>query len=313
MSTTKQHRPHRASTGQPVQKISKEERKLRKEERKLREALEKAIASKFSCYAGYLHLRFGQDPLQPDKKTNPGYAPTFEQVTLFPGRMAEMSQTVDLTGKERPNKPWLDGLPRLVFVSDMGDALSAGVSFDYLQSEVVDVATSPAGSQHIWLWLTKRPARMAEFARWLAGKGIAWPRNLVPMTSAIDQRMAKGIDHLRKIPAAVRGLSIEPLLEPVELDLDGVGWVIVGGESGSYARPFDLAWARDIARQCREAGCAFFMKQLGAKPVENGQPLKLKDAHGADWAEWPEELRIREMPEAFRSLTETENTVEHAA
>lgn len=306
MSTTKQHRQHRASTGQPVQKISKEEHKQRKE-------LEKAISAQFSCYAGILHLRHGKDPLKPDKHTNKGYAPTFEQVTRFPGRMAVMSRKWDLTGKDRPEKPWLDGLPRLVFVSDMGDALSAGVPFEYLHDEIVNVAMSPKGSRHVWLWLTKRPARMAEFARWLANKGIAWPQNLVPMTSAIDQRMAKGINHLRKIPAAVRGLSVEPLLEPVELNLEGVHWVIVGGESGSYARPFDLAWARDIARQCREAGCAFFMKQLGSRPVENGQPLKLKDAHGADWSEWNEDLRVREMPDAFRSLTGLQNREANAA
>jgi protein gp37 len=278
--------------------------KLRKmNDRKLRNGIEKAIASKFSCYASVLHLRHGKDPLQPDKNTNKGYAPTFEQVTCFPGRMAKMARMKDLTGKTRQEKPWLGDLPRLAFVSDMGDALSAGVPFEYLQEEIVQVAASPKGSRHVWQWLTKRPARMAEFARWLGKQGIAWPRNLVPMASVIDGRMAKGIQQLRKIPAAARGLSVEPLLEPVELNLDGYDWVIVGGESGSYARPFELAWARDIARQCREAGCAFFMKQLGAKPLENGRPLKLVDKHGADWDEWPEDLRVREMPEAFRSLT----------
>ena len=67
--------------------------------------------------------------------------------------------------------------------------------------------------------------------------------------------------------------------------------------------PFDLAWARDILRQCREAGVACFVKQMGAKPFENGAPLKLADPHGGDWSEWAKDLRVREMPGAFQTLT----------
>ncbi len=95
---------------------------------------------------------------------------------------------------------------------------------------------------------------------------------------------------------------MEPLWESVELPLEGIDWVICGGESGSAANPFDLAWARELREQCREAEVAFFVKQLGSNPVEDGEPLKLKDGHGGDWNEWPDDLRIRELPGAFRSM-----------
>ncbi len=276
-----------------------------------------AIERRFSCYAGHLHCNKGTDATKPEKKTNKGYAPTFEQVTCFPGRMAKMAKRPNLAGKPRPSrvetrkgksrvvpaKPWLDSLPRLVFVSDMGDALSSCVDFDYLKSEIIDVVSSPEGQQHFWLWLSKRPSRMAAFALWLRDEhGIAWPDNLIAMTSVIDQRMAGAADKLREVPAKVRGLSVEPLVEPVEIDLAGIDWLIVGGESGKHARPFDLAWARGLRDQCREEGVAFFCKQLGRRPVENGREIRLRDGHGGDWSEWPDDLRVREMPGAFRAM-----------
>lgn len=79
----------------------------------------------------------------------------------------------------------------------------------------------------------------------------------------------------------------------------GIQWVIVGGESGHGARPFDLAWARTIRDQCREAGVAFFMKQLGSKPVENGKPYPISDSKGEVMADWPADLRIQEFPDAL--------------
>lgn len=294
----------------------------RKEVARAEAELKAAIERPFVCYAGVLHCHKGLDATKPDKRVNRGYAPTFERVTRFPGRMAKMAKRPDLAGLPRPStagktragkpkvvpgKPWLDGLPRLVFVSDMGDALSGCIDFGYLKSEIVDAVLSPEGMPHRWLWLTKRPARMAAFARWLdAEHGIAWPDNLVAMTSVIDQRMAGAVDKLREVPAKVRGLSVEPLIEPVQIDLTGIDWLIVGGESGKHARPFDLAWARDLRDQCREEGVAFFCKQLGRRPVENGLALKLRDGHGGDWSEWPADLRVREMPAAFGSPVGTE-------
>src|SRR5690242_4986762 len=119
------------------------------------------------CYAGLDHER--------KAGRNPGYAPTFEEVTRFPGRMKKAAAWRSLAGMARLDKPWLDGLPRLIFVSDMSDALSLAVSFEYLEDEVISTVESAAGRQHRWLWLTKRPARMREFSSWLQRP---WPPNL---------------------------------------------------------------------------------------------------------------------------------------
>ncbi len=175
--------------------------------------------SRKSCYAGSLHVRFGG--------VTPGYAPSFEQVTLFPGRMAEAARWSDLIGKNRPDKPWLNGLPRLIFVSDMSDALSAAVPFEYLAAEVIANVTSDLGRRHQWLWLTKRPERMAKFAQSL---NHLWPSNLWAGTSVTSQATANRIDGLMKVgdKDTIRFLSVEPQAESVDLTpwLPKIDWVI---------------------------------------------------------------------------------------
>ena len=178
-----------------------------------------------SCYAGSLHIRFGG--------VTPGYAPTFSEVTLFPGRMAAATRWADLTGRVRPDKPWLSGMPRLIFVSDMSDALSATVPFGYLADEVIANVTSDLGKRHQWLWLTKRPIRMAKFCQSLTQR---WPDNLWAGTSITCQATAKRITALLKVgdKGTIRFLSVEPQIEALDLTewLPNVSWVIQGGESG---------------------------------------------------------------------------------
>jgi len=244
-----------------------------------------------TCYAGNLHvLRGGR----------PGYAPTFKQVTLFPGRMAEAARWKDLLNSVREDKPWLDGLPRLIFVSDMGDSLSKAVSFEYLEAEIISAVVSPEGSRHQWLWLTKRPERMAKFSKVLHAKGIEWPTNLWAGTSVTKQVTVSRVSHLLKVGGAdtIRFLSVEPQREKIDLSawLPKLDWVIQGGESGRHATPFNIEWASDMLGQCRSVGVPFFLKQLGAHVFDSGQRLRLKDGHGGDWAEWPIEVRVREMP-----------------
>lgn len=182
-----------------------------------------------------------------------------------------------------------------------------------------------------WLLLTKRAKVMANMARWEMGWEGAWPANVWAGCTVESQAMAnERIPHLLQVPARVRFLSCEPLLESVQLEtipanlpssarrdiwdyfnaLAGHGsdpqvgpgdaviyprlsWVICGGESGHHARPFDLAWARSLRDQCKEAGVPFFMKQVGANPVGCS---RTKDKAGADPAEWPEDLRVQEFP-----------------
>jgi protein gp37 len=215
--------------------------------------------------------------------------------------MAQAAMELSLLGKTRKDKPWLNYLPRLIFVSDMADALSEEIDFDFLKAEIVDVVASNAGRRHIWLWLTKMPRRMAEFARWLKNeKGVGWPPNLVAMTTVTSKKTEIRAKQLLDVPAKIRGLSIEPLWEEVTIPVEGIDWCIVGGQSGPSSKPFDLAWVKSLERQCKASGTALFVKQLGAKPVRLSG--KLKDKHGGDWNEWPREFRIREAPAGFRSL-----------
>ena len=178
-----------------------------------------------------------------------------------------------------------------------------------------------------WLLLTKRPEAIAR----LVG-GWPWPANIWLGTTVEDQRRAdERIPVLLDTPAAVRFLSCEPLLGPLDLGrfmgwratadvmlgrhpvafdaaglprAGGVDWLIVGGESGPRARPFDLAWARSIRDQGDAAGVPVFIKQLGRRPhhgVDHQEPsgvlpLVLRDSHGGDPEEWPEDLRVRLFP-----------------
>jgi protein gp37 len=149
--------------------------------------------------------------------------------------------------------------------------------------------------------------------------GGAWPLDNVWLGVSVEdqQRADERIPLLLETPAAVRFVSAEPLLERVDIgawlqppcdccdDTPGIHWVIVGGESGPCARPFDLAWARHIVEQCRNAGVACFVKQLGAEPQQDGASARrhgsleaMRNRKGGDPAEWPADLRVREFPEA---------------
>lgn len=245
-----------------------------------------------SCYAGILHTRFGGH--------TKGYAPSFEQVTEFPGRMAQASSWSDLRGKSRPNKPWLNGLPRLIFVSDMSDALSLSVSFEYLRDEIIENVVSPKGQRHCWLWLTKRPDRMAKFSTWLAEQGILFPSNLWAGTSITDQKSTSRIKHLLKVgdTRTIRFLSVEPQVEPLDLKhwIPQIDWLLHGGESGHGARIFHIEWAIELIDQCKKHGTPYFLKQLGSVVHQNEKRLSFSSSHASDWSEWEEKLAVRQFP-----------------
>lgn len=245
------------------------------------------------CYAGNETETFGAH--------RKGYPAKFEQVTPYPGRMAKAARWRDLTGLSRPTKPWLNGMPRLIFVSDMGDSLSKEITFAYLKVEVIRTVTSERGRRHEWLWLTKRSGRMAEFSRWLAKRGMRWPANLWAGTSVLNQDMTNQVAPLLKVgdDRTVHFLSVEPQWEPIDLRewLPDLDWVIQGGQSGSTPAVFQLDWADDLREQCRASMVPYFLKQLGGNATLDGEPYVLRDRHGGDWSEWPEELRVREMPQ----------------
>lgn len=248
--------------------------------------------TKRTCYAGIMHGRFGG--------TTQGYAPTFDLVTNFPGRMTDAASWSDLRGKNRPDKPWLNGMPRLIFVSDMSDALSKAVSFDYLRDEIIENVISPKGQRHCWLWLTKRPQRMAEFGSWIADQGYVWPKNLWAGTSVTDQKSTSRIKHLRKVGGeeTIRFLSVEPQVEPIDFApwIPQVDWLLHGGESGHGARTFKFEWAMELIELCRKSDVPFFLKQLGSVVEHNGVRLNFTSFHASEWGEWNPVLAVREVP-----------------
>jgi len=145
-----------------------------------------------------------------------------------------------------------------------------------------------------WLLLTKRPENMVDYAPWK----IQWPDNVWAMTSVENQDEAiKRVGVLAEVPAQVRGLSVEPLLGPVDLSIwiDKIDWVIVGGESGTQSRPMNIDWVRDLRSQCIESKTAFFFKQWGNwVPEQDSTKMKRvskKDAgrmlDGQEWNQLP--------------------------
>ena len=146
--------------------------------------------------------------------------------------------------------------PHSVFVNSMGDLFHKDVPVEFIM-RVFDVMRR--AHQHRFQVLTKRSERLLELSPILP-----WPPNIWAGVTVENSDYAYRIDHLRKTGAAIKFLSIEPLLGPLPgLDLEGIDWVLVGGESGPCARPVDAAWVIDIRDQCLAAGVAFFFKQWG--------------------------------------------------
>ncbi|MBA8926822.1 protein gp37 [Kutzneria viridogrisea] len=146
--------------------------------------------------------------------------------------------------------------PRLVFVNSMSDLFHARVPTAFVQRVFTVISETP---QHTYQVLTKRPSRVRKLAN-----RLDWPANLWLGVSVESHDQLSRVDALRQAPAAVRFLSCEPLLGPLDaLDLDGIGWVITGGESGPGARPCAPQWVRHIRDTCQAAGVPFFHKQWG--------------------------------------------------
>lgn len=214
------------------------------------------------CYALALAKRLkamGQPKYQNDgdpRTSGPGFA-----LTVHPDVLAIP-------------KNWLT--PRTVFVNSMSDLFHQDVPIGFIRDVFDVIAETP---QHTYQVLTKRSKRLATVA-----DSLAWPANLWMGVSVENDRYTFRIDHLRQVGAAVRFLSCEPLLGPLDdLEFDGIHWAIAGGESGPSARPIDPEWVRGIRDQCANAGVAFFFKQWGGRtPKARGRSLD-----GRTWDEMP--------------------------
>lgn len=185
------------------------------------------------------------------------------------------------------------GVRSRVFCASMADVFDAEVPQAWRDRLWALIHETPALD---WQILTKRPNLINKL-----GIGGTWPANVWLGTSIESHEQIWRIDELRKVDAAVRFLSLEPLIGPVGGSFSGIDWVIIGGESGGGAREFDILWARDVIIKCRQSGTAVFVKQLGAKPVLDGAKVMLRDHKGGDIEEFPADLRIREFPEALKS------------
>lgn len=178
---------------------------------------------------------------------------------------------------ERLDQPLSWRKPRRVFVCSMSDLFHKRLPAGFVDQVF---ATMQAAPQHVFQVLTKRSSRMRDYL--LARHAPPLPHVWCGV-SVEDRRAVERVRHLRDTPAAVRFLSIEPLLGPVAdvLDLDGIHWAIVGGESGPRARPMDAAWARDVRDACAAARVPFFFKQWGGRTPKAGGRLldgRLHDA-----------------------------------
>jgi protein gp37 len=166
--------------------------------------------------------------------------------------------------------------PRMIFVNSMSDLFHEAVPAAFIAR---CFAVMRRAEQHTFQVLTKRPARAAEFA-----EGLLLPRNVWLGTSVESARYVDRIKTLATIPAAVRFLSLEPLLGPIpRLPLDGIDWVIVGGESGPGARAMKGEWVLQIRDQCVKRETPFFFKQWGG--VHKGKAGR--SLEGRTWSEFP--------------------------
>ena len=315
----------------------------------------------------------------------------YEGLAKFHNLAADLGLESRWTGEvrfieERLEDPIRWKRPRMIFVNSMSDLFHEKVDDNWIDAIFAVMSLAP---RHTFQCLTKRPQRMMSYLNGIATKanieksagelsydvgGMRVPINQWPLpnvwigVSVEDQKTAdERIPLLLETPAAVRWVSYEPALAPVDftrLDyrdrlraalegsmkfsgcseveakqkaleevparelgeqtpalnvltgefFDGwdsgngqkkLDWIVVGGESGPEARPFDLKWARDTIQQCKTAGVACFVKQLGSDPFDSSQPgrphLKFTHGHAGDMSEWPEDLRLQEFPNGTKA------------
>jgi len=186
--------------------------------------------------------------------------------------------------EERLSDPVKRKKATIYFVNSMSDLFHEKVPSEYIDRVMDVISQTP---QHSYQILTKRAARMARYFRTRAVPSNAW------LGVSVENRRhgVPRIDHLRKVDAKIRFLSVEPLLEDVgELDLSNIHWVIVGGESGAKARPMKPEWADAVRIQCAEQDVAFFFKQWGGWGADGKRRAKAKNGrllNGRTWDEMP--------------------------
>lgn len=259
-------------------------------------------------------------------KVSPGCTNCYAEVNTFP--RAQRSKGRELWGPKAARhitaasnwaKPlaWnaeaeKEGRRHRVFCASLADVFESHPDLQTARERLWDLIERTPWLD--WQLLTKRATNMHLGAGMIPQEWAGvWPRNVWAGVSVEDQRRAdERISWLQNVPARVRFLSVEPLLEPIRLkrpDLEGIDWVIIGGESGDRARPCHVDWVRHCVQQCQAVKVAVFVKQLGGEPLRRAEtdqerrtpgrdawPLHLQQHKGGEPAEWPADLRVREFP-----------------
>ena len=237
------------------------------------------------------------NPVTGCTKVSPGcahcYAETFaERWRGTPGHPYEQGFDLRLW-PNRLQQPSTWRKPTTVFVNSMSDLFHEDIPKEYILRVFRVMQANP---QHTFQVLTKRPERMVALTRetW-PSPSMAWTPNIWAGVSVENQRWTSRISELVKVPSSVHFLSCEPLLGPLELDLEGIQWVIGGGESGAQARPCDPAWARSLRDQCAQAAVPFFWKQWGAwgpDGVRRSKKANDRLLDGTMWDQMPERVGL---------------------
>lgn len=177
---------------------------------------------------------------------------------------------------ERLYLPFTWKKPRKIFVNSMSDLFHKDIPDEFIR-QVFDVMAR--ADWHIFQILTKRSSRLASLGQTLPWRPHMWAGVSIELDSMVSRA-----DHLRRVPAHVRFISAEPLLGPLDsLSLEGIHWLITGGESGHGARRCDPQWVRNLRDRCRESGVAFFHKQWGGRTPKAGG----RELDGRTWDEFP--------------------------
>jgi protein gp37 len=231
------------------------------------------------------------NPVRGCTKISPGcahcYAERFaERFRAVPGHPFEQGFDLRLV-PEKLDDPLHWKKPKRVFVNSVSDLFHDGVPDDYI-AKVADVMVQ--ADWHTYQILTKRSARMRDLLKTRLRVAASKPHIWWGVSVENKKYGLPRIAHLRSSPAAVRFLSVEPLLEDLEtMNLNGINWVIVGGESGIGARPMERKWAVSIRRQCRLHGIPFFFKQWGG--VHKSKAGRLLDGRTYDEMPTTEDTR----------------------
>ena len=204
------------------------------------------------------------------------YAKTFaERWRGIPGHPYEQGFELRIW-EERLEHPLRWRRPRLIFVNSMSDLFHEQVPFDFVR-RVFDVMVR--ADHHTFQILTKRAERLTKMA-----PDLPWPPNVWMGVSIENRRFVDRADQLRQVPAAVRFISAEPLLGPLDgLQLDEIDWLIAGGESGAKHRPVKAEWLRAIREQCALESVPFFFKQWGGRTSKSGG----RTLDNREWSEMP--------------------------